>query len=134
MAHKYVLDTHALVWYLEGNPRLGQDAKTVLDDPGNELVLPIIALAEAAFIVEHGRTSIPDVQSLLEAVLADPRLEVYPLNWEVFQQTLIATAVPEMHDRQIVATALHLRTLGHTVDVLTKDNTIIAAGLASITW
>ena len=21
MAHKYVLDTHALVWYLEGNPR-----------------------------------------------------------------------------------------------------------------
>jgi len=31
MAHKHVLDTHALVWYLEGNPRLGQDAKTVYD-------------------------------------------------------------------------------------------------------
>ena len=70
MAHKYVLDTHALVWYLEGNPRLGQDAKTVMDDPHSEMILPIIALAEAAFIIEHGRTSIPDAQSLLKAVLA----------------------------------------------------------------
>lgn len=84
----------------------------VLDDPDNELILPIIALAEAAFIIERGRTSIPDVQSLLKAVLADPRMEIYPLNWQVFQQTLIATVVPEMHDRQIVATALHLRALG----------------------
>lgn len=134
MAHKYVLDIHALVWYLEGNPRLGQNAKAVLDDPRNELVLPIIALAEAAFIIERGRTSIPDVPILLQAVLADSRLEIYPLNWDVFQQTLIATAVPEMHDRQIVATALYLRTLGHSVNILTKDNTIVAAGLAPITW
>ena len=58
-------------------------------------------------------------------MLADPRLEIYPLNWEVFQQTLTATEIPEMHDRQIVATALHLRTLGHTASVLTKDSTII---------
>jgi PIN domain nuclease of toxin-antitoxin system len=33
MAHKYVLDTHALVWHLEGNPRLGPQAKEVIDDP-----------------------------------------------------------------------------------------------------
>ncbi|HEC34066.1 MAG TPA: twitching motility protein PilT, partial [Chloroflexi bacterium] len=52
MAHRHVLDTHALIWYLEGNPRLGQDAKRVMDDPRSELVLPVIALAEAAFIVE----------------------------------------------------------------------------------
>lgn len=134
MAHKYVLDTHALVWYLEGNPRLGQDAKMVIDDPRSELVLPIIALAEAAYIIERGRTSIPDVQSLLKAVLADPRLEIYPLNWEVFQQTLTVTAVPEMHDRQIVATALRLCTLGHIASILTKDDTIVAAGLVPITW
>jgi PIN domain nuclease of toxin-antitoxin system len=48
MAHKYVLDSHALVWHLEGNPRLGPQAKKVIDDPASNLVLPIIALAEAA--------------------------------------------------------------------------------------
>jgi PIN domain nuclease of toxin-antitoxin system len=30
---KYVVDTHALIWFLEGNPRLGAAAKTVLMDP-----------------------------------------------------------------------------------------------------
>ena len=134
MAHKHVLDTHALVWYLEGNPRLGQDAKTVMDSPHSEMILPIIALAEAAFIIERGRTSIPDVQSLLKAVLTDPRLEIYPLNLEVFQQTLTATVVPEMHDRQIVATALHLRSLDHTVSILTKDSTIAASALVPVVW
>ena len=29
---KYVVDTHALVWFLEGNSRLGVNAKTVLAD------------------------------------------------------------------------------------------------------
>ena len=45
MALKYVLDTHALIWYLEANPRLGAKAKVLLDDPTTELVLPLIALA-----------------------------------------------------------------------------------------
>ena len=48
MAHKYVLDTHVLVWHLEGNPRLGVKAKEIIEDPLSRLVLPIIALAEAA--------------------------------------------------------------------------------------
>ncbi len=134
MAHKYILDTQALIWYLEGNPHLGRVAKTVLDDPHCELFLPIIALAEAVFMVEHGRTNIPNVSSLLEAVVADPRIEIYPLNWQVFQQTLTVTAIPEMHDRQIVATALHLGMLNHTVSILTKNSTIVATGLVPVVW
>lgn len=29
MASKFVLDAHALIWYLEGSPRLGAKAKHV---------------------------------------------------------------------------------------------------------
>jgi PIN domain nuclease of toxin-antitoxin system len=32
MVSKYIVDTHALIWYLESNPRLGAAAKVVLDD------------------------------------------------------------------------------------------------------
>ena len=53
MADKYVLDTHALIWYLEGNPKLSSRAKGIIDDPDNSLILPIIALAEAVW----GRSS-----------------------------------------------------------------------------
>ncbi|MEI2691219.1 MAG: PIN domain-containing protein [Anaerolineae bacterium] len=134
MALKYVLDTHPLVWYLEGNPRLSQKAKAVIDDQGSDLVLPIIALAEATFIVERGRTGIPSVSDLLVSVQSDPRIEVYPLSLAILQRSLDATMIPEMHDRLILATAMQLHSLGHTVSLLTKDAFIARSGLAPIIW
>lgn len=134
MAHKYVLDTHALVWHPEGNPRLGPQAKKVIDDPASNLVLPIIALAEAAYIVEHGRTAIPGVADLLRSVSADLRISILPMDWEVFRESLVASVLPEMHDRMIVGSALHLQTLGDTISLLTKDASIIAARLVATLW
>jgi hypothetical protein len=96
--------------------------------------LPAIALAEAAWIVERGRTSIPSVVALLNAVNSDPRLVISPLNKAIIQQTLSLSAITEMHDRQIVATALILASQGETVNLLTCDQNITASGLVSICW
>jgi len=134
MATKNVVDTHALIWYLEGNPRIGPNAKAILDDPASELVLPIIALAEACWMVEHGKSSIPTVGDLLTAVDADPRVIVLPLDRTVLDKTLSLTAITEMHDRQIAATALVLADQGESVVMLTKDSNIRNSGLVSIVW
>jgi len=134
MAHKYVLDTHALVWHLEGNPRLGLEAKKVIDDPLSSLVLPIIALAEAAYIVEHERTAIPRVSDLLRSVSADARISICPITWEVFEKSLEASVLPEMHDRLIVGSAPHLQSLGDTISLLTKDASIVQARLVTTVW
>ena len=122
------------MWHLEGNPRLGPQAKKVIDDPLSNLVLPIIALAEAAYIVEHGRTSIPRVSDLLASVFADFRISICPLTFEAFQESLKATVLPEMHDRLIVGSALYLRSLGDTVSLLTKDASIVEARLVTTLW
>lgn len=134
MAMKHIVDTHALIWYLEGNPRLGADAKAVLDDPANELVMPIIALAEACWVVEHGKSSIATQQDLLAAVDADPRLIIIPLDRSILNKSLNIGIIPEMHDRQIAATALCLAQQGETVAILTRDPDIRAAGLVSVIW
>ncbi len=42
---KYVIDTHALIWFLEGNKRLGTQAQAILSNFNSQLVLPAIALA-----------------------------------------------------------------------------------------
>jgi len=47
-----VVDTHTLIWYLEGNPRLGTQAKQVLADRDSKLILPMIALAETALVID----------------------------------------------------------------------------------
>lgn len=134
MAVKYVLDTHALIWYIEGNPLLGRAAKQVMDDPTSEMILPAIALAEALDIIPKGRTKIPDINTLMQRVLTDNRIEVSPLTLDILQQSLAANTVPEMHDRLIAATVLWLVALGHQAALLTKDPKIIAATLVRIVW
>lgn len=132
MATKSIVDTHALIWHLEGKTTLGKRA--VLDSPNSELILPTIALAEAVFIVAKGKTSIPSVTDLSSDVTNDPRIGIYPLTFEILQESLSLMAIPEMHDRLIVATGLYLKSAGEKVDILTKDNEIILASLLPVVW
>lgn len=134
MATKYIVDTHALIWHLEGNVALGQKAAKVLSSVSSELVLPIIALAEAVYIVDKGRTSIPSVNDLLSDVLADPRINIFPLTVDVLNHSVGLSAVPEMHDRLIVATGVLLHSLGENVKILTKDNEIILSSILPVVW
>lgn len=134
MANKYVIDTHALIWFLEGNPRLGQTAQTVMSDPTSEMVLSLIALAEAVDIVQKKRTAISSVADLLLDVTTDARIELLPFTFEILQQSLVANAVPEMHDRLIVATALYLEGLGHQVAVISRDVSIVTSRLVTTVW
>ncbi|WP_066377827.1 type II toxin-antitoxin system VapC family toxin [Anabaena sp. CA = ATCC 33047] len=131
---KYVIDTHALVWFLEGNPRLGTNAKAILSHPDSQLVVPATTLAEAVWIVERGRTSIPHPQDVISVVEADPRVVIYPLDKDVITMTISLSAINEMHDRQIVATALVLASKGDVVQLLTCDQNITASALVAIVW
>ncbi|BAY21549.1 PilT protein domain protein [Calothrix sp. NIES-2100] len=131
---KYVLDTHALVWFLEGNSRLGANAKAILSHPDSQLVIPATALAEAIWIVERGRTSIPDPKDVILAVEADPRVVIYPLDKDIITITTSLYCINEMLDRQIAATAIILANKGELVKLLTSDKNITASGLVAIVW
>jgi PIN domain nuclease of toxin-antitoxin system len=136
MANKYILDTHALVWYLEGNTRLGEQARATMGADDSEMVLPIIALSEAAFLVERGRIGIPTIPDLVTDVNDDKRIEVYPLTMEIFKRSLTPAGlgIPELHDRFIVSTDLYLQDLGHTISILTRDKAITDSGALPIIW
>jgi PIN domain nuclease of toxin-antitoxin system len=134
MTNRYVVDAHALIWYLEGNSRLGAAARSALADPQNELFLPIIALAEACWIVEHGRARIPSVTHLLADIDADPRITLMPLDRVTLEVSLTLTGIGEMHDRQIIAAALSLAGTGQGVALLTRDESIRDSGLVPVTW
>ena len=136
MAHKLILDTHALVWYPEGNARLGGQAKAAMTNIESEMVLPLIALAEAAFLIEKGRIGIPSISDLLSDVENDDRIEVQPLTVAVFERSLTPEGlrIPELHDRFIVSTGLVLQDLGNTVSILTKDGKITSSGVLPVIW
>lgn len=131
---KYVIDTHALIWFIEGNSRLGANAKAIISNPDSLLVIPATTLAEAVWIVERGRTSIPSAKDVIAAIEADFRTIIYPLDKDVIEITMSLSTINEMHDRQIVATALALANRGEIVQLLSCDKNIITSGLVPIVW
>jgi PIN domain nuclease of toxin-antitoxin system len=133
VAAKHVLDTHAILWYLAGSPQLGAAAKAILQDQGSELLIPAIALAEACWIVEHGKVSL-STNDLMLAIDSDPRIRILPLDKIAIDRCIGLTAITEMHDRQIVATTLILQDQREDVDLLTKDGNITASNLVTVVW
>ena len=133
-AVKYVIDTHALIWFLEGNSRLGAEARHILEAPDSALLLPAIALAESVWIVARGKTSIPSVAALLAVVKADPRVTVLPLDVATITKTCELISINEMHDRQIVAAALILKERGESVQVVSLDQNIKASAVIEVVW
>jgi hypothetical protein len=57
-----------------------------------------------------------------------------PLDRPIFNRSLALTALVEMHDRQIVATALHMSRPGTAVALITRDSKITASGLVPVVW
>src|SRR5215212_4797046 len=50
----YVLDTHPIVWFLEGSGRLSAPAGAILRDPSQQFILPTIVLVEITFLDRIG--------------------------------------------------------------------------------
>lgn len=130
---RYVVDTHALIWFLAKNQRLGENARRALNDPRSELILPAIALAEALWILSTRKLGVAPGE-LLQAIDADPRIIVYPLTRELVEISQATDSVAEMHDRQIVATALHLTSDSEQCPILTCDGSITTSGVVTIVW
>ena len=133
MATINVVDTHALLWYLAGDPRLSATAKSVLRDSAREIVVPAIVVAEALFTIERGKSEakVADVWKMLNET-ANVRFQ--SINLEVLRKTDSLRSIPEMHDRQIVATALLLKEAGSDVVVITRDRVIQDSGLIPTLW
>jgi PIN domain nuclease of toxin-antitoxin system len=133
MATINVVDTHALLWYLAGDARLSARAKVVLRDSSREIVVPAIVVAEALFTIERGKSEVraADVWKMLTET-ANVRFQSTDL--EVLRKTDSLRSIPEMHDRQIVATALLLKEAGSDVVLITRDRLIRDSGLIPTLW
>jgi PIN domain nuclease of toxin-antitoxin system len=62
---RVLLDTHALIWALEGSPRLSKTAREVIEDATNEVLVSVVSAWEIAIKKALGRLDVPD--NLIEA-------------------------------------------------------------------
>jgi PIN domain nuclease of toxin-antitoxin system len=127
----YIVDTHALVWFLEKNPRLTAVARAALTDPEVHIVIPTIVLTEIVFLYSKKKIS-KNLSTVLSDVASSSNCTVYPLDEEV---VLRLPTNLDIHDAIIVATGLLYRDLmGHDVAVISKDEGIKQANLIDTIW
>ncbi|MBA2494459.1 MAG: type II toxin-antitoxin system VapC family toxin [Acidobacteria bacterium] len=128
-----VTDTHALVWFVLDAPELSADARQAMLNAaanGEPVFMPSICLVELVYLIEKGR--IPkELLKRIKQTLANPNSEltVYHLT-EVVAESLELVPrkdVPDMPDRIIAATALHLG-----LPLVTRDGKIRAANITTI--
>jgi len=130
-----VLDTHALVWWVNGDNNLSQVAQSVIEDAllqGERVLVSAITAWEIAMLVERGRMSLAmSIDNWLIAVGSLEGLEIVPVSAAVAVQS---TRLPgEFHkdpaDRMIVALARE-----RNATLVTADEKIRAYPHVRVVW
>jgi PIN domain nuclease of toxin-antitoxin system len=123
-----LLDTHALIWLLHGDSRLSANARQAIDsvtELRSQLAISAISLIETAYLEEKARIpagTLAAVLSLLDT--PEPTLVEIPVGRQIVAALLgiPRDQVPDMPDRVIAATALHL-----SVPLVSRDRKIQTA-------
>jgi len=100
---KVLLDTHALLWWLGNDPRLGAQARAIISDERNEVFVSAVSTWEIAIKKSLGKLAAPGG---LEAIVEDEGFR--PLQISLFHGQQ-AGSLPALHrdpfDRMLVAQA-----------------------------
>ena len=128
-----ITDTHALIWYLEDSPRLSVVANRLFNrcECGEIIIyVPTICLVEIIYLQEKGR--IPSqlrTQLNRELMLGNTGMIVFELTTGVVEAlaTIPRDSVPDLPDRIIAATAVHLG-----LPLISRDSKIAASKVDTI--
>jgi len=128
-----IADTHTVVWYLFDDVRLSSTARTFIDTTrktGDQIGFSTISLAEIVYLVEKSRIpketltrlfdALDRTDSILSEVVFDRRIAEALSRVQRVQ-------VPELPDRIITATALHLN-----IPLLSRDGKIRASAVETV--
>ena len=104
---KLLVDTHALLWWLSDDRRLGQEARTLIADPGNDVLVSVVSLWESVVKLRVGKLK-ADIGAIERAIVRDGfrQLAITPAHLTVlanlplhhrdpFDHLLIAQALDE---------------------------------------
>jgi PIN domain nuclease of toxin-antitoxin system len=128
-----VLDTHAAIWYLLDTKNLSEMVFSLIDGAATSGVptyISAVSLVEVVYLVERGRIAADAFERFVRELGQDnPAFKVFPLDYNVASalRSIPRDAVPDMPDRIIAATALHLG-----LPLVTRDRRLQAAGIHTI--
>jgi PIN domain nuclease of toxin-antitoxin system len=101
-----LLDTHAFIWFLNGDTRLPAFTKNLIEDTSNKCFLSVASVWEIAIKVSLNKLELRGDFSQITNFLAENDIEVLPITFEHTQRLLhIQFHHRDPFDRIIIAQA-----------------------------
>ncbi len=103
---RLLLDTHAVIWFVEENPALSTSANAAIKNPVNSIYISVATLWELAIKVGLGKLKLPKPVEALATDLQDSGALFVPI---VAEHAMATRALPWHHrdpfDRMIIVQA-----------------------------
>jgi PIN domain nuclease of toxin-antitoxin system len=113
---RYLLDTHALLWFINGEG-LPENIASEITEPNNNIYLSIASIWEIAIKYSLGKLTMQIAFNDIKAFLVTNNVTLLPIEFPHIQELI---KLPFNHndpfDRVIIAQSIHEK-----LDIITKD-------------
>lgn len=127
---RYLLDTHTMLWFIDGNNALSLQSKQIILNKENSCFLSVVSLWEIAIKISLNKLELSVTFQDLELFLAQNEIEILPLENIHFSHLL---QLPFFHrdpfDRILIA-----QCISENLIFITKDENIQAYSQIKFIW
>ena len=115
---RQLLDTHTLIWYINGDEQLSENARKAIDQPDSVNFISIASLWEIAIKLSLGKLQLLSTYPEMYAQINDNNFEILPIT---FEDTLHLSTLSLHHrdpfDRMIIAQGIT-----NKLTIISKDS------------
>jgi PIN domain nuclease of toxin-antitoxin system len=119
MAQSYLLDTHTLIWFLNGDHQLSEKARAEIEDESNDKFVSVASLWEMAIKISLKKLTFSRFSGMAD-LISDNGFELLPI---AFEHTLKVAELEFFHsdpfDRILIAQGMV-----EQLTILSRDNTM----------
>ena len=92
---KYLIDTHVVIWFLEGSINIPEKTRLIITDPNNEIFVSIATFWEMAIKMSLGKLILPKE---LKKIIEDNKSCICPEKYDFILQYLLINPLEKTLD------------------------------------
>ena len=126
---KVLLDTHVFLWFIAGDRRMSSLSRSVIEDPGNGLLLSVASVWEMAIKASLGKLQLAQpIERLIPEQLSVNLIDLLPVTPNhAFRVSSLPFHHRDPFDRMLIAQGLH-----EGISILSSDEAFDIYGVARL--